>query len=363
MAQPVHKVWLCDKNWARITQLNFYNLQYRRMINGVGQAYFEMQIQDPVFSQNNFVFETNVYNIEIERAGVVVFRGEWDEINIADTKSAVAMGVMDRLGCYVSHQIQSFNNLIANSDSGDQFFKRSFNNITIGAAVTALVNEAIGKTNSPVATVSIGTVEDPLDDAGKAINVTPTQALYGETILNWIDMLSLMGNADYYMGDTDNKFYFVKHKGVDSSYVFRLHQGESGNNLADIQIDTSKLDMHNRVIVAGAGTIQESSDAASQALIGLREIIIPARPTDDATTAKLYADKQLAIFKSPNNNLALSPSGNHEPLVGFSIGDTVTVDIDWYIFTIVKKVRVVGLETYVSDDGSEEFVYLTIEPS
>jgi hypothetical protein len=51
----------------------------------------------------------------------------------------------------------------------------------------------------------------------------------------------------------------------------------------------------------------------------------------------------------------------HEPFSGFDLGDTVKVDVDWYIYKFVKQLRIVGLKTFVDQQNVETFAYETTE--
>jgi hypothetical protein len=367
MAQAEHKTWLMDKSWNKLALLQVQNLQYSQLINGVPQCYFEMQIQNPVFRQINFAFDDNTYNIQIERNGVIKFRGELDELAPADTRGTAndALLVMDRIGFYASHKIDHLKRLIAAPDTDAVDYKRSFNDVPLGTAAQTLMQEAIvDKTNSPLSDITIGTIENPVDETGAVINLTSDQFLYAESIFNWIDLLAVLGDADYWIDD-DNKFNFVKRKGQDRpNAAFRLHFDQAGNNLSSLKINLNKREMANRIIVLGEGEgvfkkLADESNTQHATKYGLKEAVVPARVLATTESAAQYAKVKLKEREATDKLVMFTTVQTHEPLLGFDIGDNVTVDVNWFIYNFKKKLRIVELKTFVDQNGTESFAYQT----
>lgn len=358
-----------DKDWNKLATLMVQNLQYSRMINGVGQAYFEMQLQNPVFTDLGFDFIENTYNVQIDREGTTVFRGEIDEIRPADTKQKVndSLGVMDRIGVYASHKLDQLRNIILTPDSSSTQYVRTFTNVSIGTAVQTIIEEAIARENSPWSDVTIGTIENPLDENGEELKFTVDQQFIATDTLTFVDVCGVIGNADYWL-DENNVFNFVKTKGsLRPNSVFRLHFGESGNNLSSLKIETSKRDVANKVLVLGAGEgvikkLGEAADATHQLKYGLKERVIAARTLDTEATAAKYAQSKLLELKPPNKLVVFTPSQAHEPLLDFEIGDVVSVDVKWFIYNFIKKLRVLGVTCYVDQNNSESYSYQLSEP-
>ena len=369
MSQVLHNVFLCDKEFNKLAVLQYQNLQYSRMINGTGQAYFEMQIQNPVFNKLGFDFIENTYNIQIERSGIVVFRGELDEVGPSDTsqKANDALGVMDRIGIYASHKIDQFRNIIVTPNADSEQYVRTFTDVSIGTAVQTVVQEAISRTNSPLSDITIGDIENPLDSTGSELKLTVDQQFIATDTLTFIDVCSVIGNCDYWL-DEENKFHFVKCKGTNQpNAIFRLHFGETGNNLSSLKVETSKRDIANKVLIIGAGEgvikkLGEDADTSHQAKYGLKERVVAARTLDTEITASQYAKTKLLELKSPDKLVVFTPSQSHEPLQGFSLGDVVTVDIKWFIYNFTKKLRVLGLTCYVDQNSAESYAYQLTTP-
>jgi hypothetical protein len=369
MSQPKHNVWLTNKSWQKLALLSYQNLQYSRVINGIGQAYWEMQIQNPVFTQeledgSYFNFMDNSYYVMIERNGAIVFRGEIDEMPPADTKggSNDALGAMDRIAFRASHKLDQARNVVVTPDADSSFYIRSFDDVSVGTAVQTLMTEAIGKTNSPLSDVTIGTIENPYNEAGEEIKITLAQQFEAYDTLTVIDALAYVANADYWL-DEDNKFHFVRYKGQKQpNVIFRLHFGESGNNLASLKVNINKREMANKVIVYGAGTgtevkFGEAVDATHQTKYGLKEKLVPRRLLDTDDVVDAYAKSKIDELTSPGNVVVFTPTQSHEPLLGFSIGDIITVDVNWFIYKFIKEFRVEGITTYVNQENSEFFSY------
>ena len=369
MAQPITNTWLCNRQWAKLARLQTQNLQYSRVINGVSQAYWEMQIQNPVFTQeledgSFFNFIDNSYYVLIERNGTVVFRGEIDEMPPADTKggSNDSLGAMDRIAFRASHKLDQARNIVVTPDADSALYIRSFDDVSVGTAVQTLMTEAIGKSNSPLSDVTIGTIENPYNEQGEEIKITLAQQFEAYDTLTVIDALAYVSNADYWL-DENNTFNFVRYKGQEQpNAIFRLHFGESGNNLSSIKVNINKREMANKVIVYGAGTgtevkFGEATDTAHQTKYGLKEKLVPRRLLDTDDVVDAYAKSKLDELTAPGNVVVFTPTQQHEPLLGFDLGDIITVDVNWFIYKFIKKLRVEGITTYLNQEGSEFFSY------
>lgn len=369
MAVVKHDVYLCDKDFKKLAKLQYQNLQYSDVINAVPQCYFEMQIQNKVFNDVDFDFTAGTFNILVERDGIARFKGELDEIRPADTKASTndALLAMDRLGLYASGKLGHLSRMLANSDANSTEYKRSFDNVGLGTAARTLMEEAIARTNSLVSDCSIGTIENPVNELGEELKLTLDQHFYALDTLTWIDILAVWGDADYWL-DQDNKFHFVKNKGINrDNSLFRLKQGQPGNNLSSVRLETSKTTIFNRVLVLGAGegSLKKFADVSDTNHIqkyGLKETVIAARELDTEATANEYAKNKLEELKSASKYVVFTPTLSHDPLQGFDIGDVVRVDIDWFIFNFVKRLRVVGLTTYVTQEDTEFHSYSLTEP-
>lgn len=370
MNQPKTFVYLCDHDWKRIAPLQCQNLQYSQGINCVDQAYWEMQIQNPVFKDLGFDFLAKDYYVEVLEDTTVRFRGEIDEMPLPDTKQSAndSLQTMDRIAFRASHKIDQFRHTLVTPNADDKFYIRTFDDVSFGTAVQTVVEEAIARgDNSLVKDVTIGTIENPYDQNGNELKFVTAQEMAGYNVLDFIDSTAYYANADYWLGN-DNVFNLVRNKGIlREDKIFRLHFGEDGNNLQSARIVYSKRDLTNKVVIIGAGTgtelkIAESSDASHQSVYGIREIALPARNLDTYDTAMAYSQSKLDELKTPGKLVVFTPTQTHEPLWGFDLGDVITVDIDWFIFKFIKRMRVMGVTTFVNQEGSRFFSYSLEEP-
>lgn len=361
MAQVDYKVFLLDKDGNRLAQLYYSRLAFQKAINGIPNAYFEVLLDSAPLKAANFDPLNNVYHIEIERGGKVYWRGRIDEISPPDRGSA-----LDKIGIHASQRLSDFDRVLV-KPSNNRFWSRSFVDKKLGTEIVqVVVQEAIEKANSPVADISIGTIEDPEDLKGNVIKISNN--FFANTVLEVIEMCAAVGDADYWLDDEEKKFYFVKKRGRDrDDVVFRLHENEGGNNILTFVPHISYEEMVNSVVVLGAGesfsrALSPQLDAASIRKYGLYEGMRLARQIDTDASAEKYAKKILKKYSKPLIAVSFAPTIGTTPFEGYELGDNVWIDIKWKIWNIKKKVRITSVQISVSQEGAETITFGLEEP-
>lgn len=376
----VYTLYICDKNYAKLTRVNYTGLQYSQIINGIPEAYATIQGQDPSANSIGFDFTAQTYCCIIEKNGTEVYRGEIGILNVPGNSTPLgytteeADGTLDRLELGSYSILQRLDDMVVTPDSGSTVFKRSFTSGTnVGDAFNTILSEAIARSPSPVSTLQVGVVENPVDSTGTLIQLNSAQALYAQSYLSWIQTLAALGNADWYIRD-GNKVDFLKRKGSDLSATVKLtlkRAGATGNNLTGITLSVDRRNMGNRIIAAGAqnGIVtiaSQAEDIASQNKHGLRERVYPALfgYQDVASGVANYAQTLLNQLKQdvPADTIRLYPVQDHQVLGSFGLGDTITLDIGWNLVAFTKPVRVVGVTVTVDSTGLERPYYNIQEP-
>jgi len=64
----------------------------------------------------------------------------------------------------------------------------------------------------------------------------------------------------------------------------------------------------------------------------------------------------------PGKSVSFSPTQGHIPFSDFDIGDTIKLDIDWFVYKFTKNLRVLGVNVYLDQNGVEFFSYDVEEP-
>jgi hypothetical protein len=374
-----YSVFICDQNYAILCPVNFVFLQFSRVINAIPQAYFTVNVQDPALNSAGINFVDQIYNVIIRDASNnEVFRGEIDQFSTPGKNTPLgvddgeSLGTIDHIGLNASGILQKFADVIVTPDSGNTLYKRTFPDGTpIGTAVSTLVSEAIAQPQSPVATVTIGTVQTPNDSNGKPITIGSLQSIYAENYLDWIGIMAQLGNSDYYVSN-QNVFNMVNTKGTDRSdtVLLTLVKGAENNNLVGMTFSVDRRRMASKVIVVGAqdGVNQIVVQAENQAVasaFGRRERVIPIRQLDTAATAQSYANSYLTQIsqKLPLDSIQLYPVQSYAVLQTFDLGDTISAQIKWGLISVSRRrMRVMGVVTTADNQGVERNYLSLKEP-
>lgn len=374
-----YNAFICDQNYVKICSINYTFIQFSRVIGAIPQAYLVVNNQDPNLLNAGVSFVDQIYNIIIEdTSGNEVFRGEIDQfatpgkstpLGVDDEES---LGTMDHIGLYASSVLQKFADLMAIPDSGNTLYKRSFpDNTPIGTALSQLIAEAIAQPQSPLATLSVGTIETPSDVNGNPITIGSSQALYAASYLEWIHVLAALGNSDWYLSNK-TVFNFVDKKGTDKTdtVLLQLIKGALNNNLTGMTFSVDRRSMASKVIVVGAQDginqiVVQAENTAIAAAFGRRERVIPVRALDTATTAQNYANSYLTQIsqKLPLNSIQLYPVQNYVVLQTFDLGDTISLTVAFNLIKVTRRpLRVMGVVTTADDQGVERNYLSLKEP-
>lgn len=360
-------------------------MQYSEVLSAIPQAYVAFQSQNPQLANVNFDYQARAYTLIIERENTEVFRGEIDGFGTIgrftpsylrpDVSLTEGYGSMDHLAFNASSILGRFDDMIvpgSGSQANLSSFTRSFTDgTTVSSVLTTLLNEAIGRPNSPVSTLSLGTIQNPIDQNGNPITITSLQFLQGQSYLTWIRALAAIANSDWYLdGTTVN---FVNKKGIDrrDSVVWKYRKGEPGNTFKGVRLKLDHTRMANQVTVVGAqngiNVVNYTANptgvnANSMTNFGIREKIVVARQFDTPTTAQQYAQTTVNMMSEtiPIDGLHLYPADDHIIFGNFSLGDTITLDFNFDIVKFRRPIRVMGAVITPDAQGVEVKVHYSI---
>jgi hypothetical protein len=146
-----------------------------------------------------------------------------------------------------------------------------------------------------------------------------------------------------------------------------LKYGATGNNINHLSVELDKRQMANRILVFGQGTGSElkygdASNVQLQEKMGLMEGFESGNSLYDDASIDAYAKSRLTQLQIPGIQLTFRPVQSHEPFADYALGDTLLLDIDWFIYKFTKQLRLRCLNTYVDSNLTETFLFLMSEP-
>jgi len=237
---------------------------------------------------------------------------------------------------------------------------------TMSSMITTLMNEGISRGNSPIAGVTLGTIDNPVYPWDGTTPWTFSDVyqfkLVYSNLFSAINTFSDVTRADWNI-DYNGVFNFKQQIGADRTDV-AFKYGKGGNVVAfDSPLDGSNM-VNDFMLIA------QSQDGSN----------LVKSPKNDTSTYSLYGDlwgvkgisdmisqnfsdqKAQHIFnlnKSFDTQLFLDLAGNAMPVGSWDLGDKVNVDIQDGPISFNKKVRIIGWKTTVSDLGVERTQLIT----
>lgn len=229
-------------------------------------------------------------------------------------------------------------------------------------------------TNSPLGFVTTGTIEDPLGADEVTFIKTNTQfGTLDQTRMQLFYDLTEMGRANTvhhttFEIDLNNTFNFWKNRGSASTMALVL-----GGNISDYQYQAGWTRYRNDIATIGTGSAGGASEIVSTnageiASKGLRQDVATLKTlagisggTTEADQQKAALDRMLRKLYQQQPGLAVrAERGKLEPFVGFSLNDTVSLEIANGNDLITGVRRVIGLRCLFSEAGEDVDVVLAL---
>lgn len=221
--------------------------------------------------------------------------------------------------------------------------------------------------SSPLGFVATGTIQDPLGT--DAVTIIKTNAQFGTMDQSRMQLfydLTEMGRANTanqvtFEIDLTNTFNFWKNKGSASGYALVL-----GGNVTDYQYQPGWSRYRNDIATIGtssAGGPSEivSTSATEIAAKGLRQDVATLKTlagiaggATEADQQKAALDRMLKKLYQQQSGLAVrAERGRVEPFVGYSLNDTLTVEIANGNDSITGQRRLIGLRCVFAEAGED----------
>lgn len=359
MPNPRYEFLLCDKDFNTLGALQrARRRQWSRWLNAPGQAYCEVSQDDPLWDVLQPNFKETLYKMIVKRDGTEVWRGTIDGKRPSDRDRSN----MNYVGLIGYTKLQDFASVLITPDSGSTTYERKFSGTNIGSVISTLLNECAAKKNSPLSGVGSSITNPFLDKNGNEVKLgtaSQPQSLFMMDLLSTVELLAGLGDADFYMSIDGSTFYFQRVKGsVKENTVFKYIHGHNDNNISDYSVSTSIYSVSNNLVGSGSGenlnhVVQNVTDSSSQDKFHLRELVLPERILENSDSLKNYLDAELRKRKKPVEVPSIALRNYVTPFDGWDLGDVVKIRITRGVDNIDVNQRIIGVETYISEENVE----------
>lgn len=194
--------------------------------------------------------------------------------------------------------------------------------------------------------VSLPTVDftNTLDSAGASFADSSTiNYRAGTTLLDIAEQHAGLG-VDVWTTPAGVLQYFVS-KGTDRSATVFFREGQNAVRAARLQ---TARQLANAILGEGQYTLSVQTDAASIAAYGRRERLVQHGNVSDAATLATLTQLSRDTWKDPQTMLDLRISDSLVPFVDYTVGDTISVDLNQAGIAASYRIRAINIE----DDGN-----------
>lgn len=349
-------------------------LQYSKELSDFGQCKFRISNYDPSFTKYGDITKPHSFHVRIVRNGTTVWQGAIIENSkrTKDFTEVIAVEYVWYLGKILI--TRSSNNPANNTADG---IYRIFNSGTMANAVTTIMNETIAKwqgTNHALASVSLGTIENPNFPPNMTDGSSPPKALTGgwsfgngvtapqltfdfHSVLYVLKSFGTYTYADFNI-DSNLKFNFKKFMGNNQHTDVNFVWGKGGNavdfnitrlgqrqvnDLWGIAVDNTGLVLH-----------YDQSDQTAIKQNGLLEGVVAYADIKDQGTLNARTQAELPLLSTADasaDTFVLSEKAY--PLGLYDIGDIISAKVNHTAFTYKEVKRIVGISVELNDTGRE----------
>lgn len=345
-------------------------LQYSKELSDFGQCKFRISNYDPAFTTFGDITKPHSYHVRINRNGNYVWQGAIIE-NSKRTKDFTEVVAAE----YVWYLGKILINRSSTGPNGETNIYRIFNSGTMSSAVTAVINEVIarwGSTNHALASLSLGTIENPnyppnmTDGNGKKLTgawsfgngtTAPQLTFDFHSVLYVLKSFGTYSYADFNI-DSSLKFNFKKFLGNDHHYDVNFVWGQQGNAV-DFNVTRLGQRQVNQIwgiAVDNTGRIlnQSQSDETSKKTNGILEGVMAFADIKDQGTLNARVSAELPLVSTVDasaDTFVLDEKAY--PLGLYDIGDIVSAKVNHTAFTYSEIKRIVGISVSLNDTGRE----------
>lgn len=371
MATPHHTVEILNSSKAPLTQLNaFYPLdstkaylRYTTKLSDYGKARFRIKTQDRVWATYGDIFKPYVNHVRIYRDGVQVWQGIIVN-NPQRTKDFVEVEAYEYL--YLLNKVL-IRHEPADGQGAENF--RTFKSGTMASAITSLISDAAADGGALLSGMTAGTITNPNFPPSytdfQNNNIGGQAWAFSDNFyikFDYRSVLYVLTQFATYVGfdismDSSYVVTFSRRIGADKpSLVFSY---STWGNLSDFNAPKDGGNMANAITGVAADNQYniihlEQTDQASIATYGKLAAVAAFNDVKNTDLLRSRLTEELRLSSVPDAEVQLFPNDKAYPYGEYVVGDSVTVDIDYYgIETNVLR-RIVAYENSVLPSGYEQ---------
>lgn len=244
--------------------------------------------------------------------------------------------------------------------------ERTFNSGTMSTAVTTIFNEGKAISSSPIASFTLGTIENPKypwdGTTDWVFTDTYVMSFYFNNIFQAISSFSDITNSDF-MVSPDKVFSFKKRIGQERTDISLLYG--RGGNVDDYDSPLDGYNFCNDLVVmsrneTGANVIKtEPSDSSSYSKYSR---LWSTMSLDETIAQKMLDSKGKNYFSANNavdNEISLVLNEKAMPIGSYNLGDTLKVIIKDGPINFNNTRRVIGWKCFIRDNMVERTTIIT----
>lgn len=350
-------------------------LQYSKELSDFGTARFRISAYDPLWTAYGDIVKPHAYHVRLVRGTTTVWQGAIIQNGIRN-KDFVEVTAVEYVW-YLGKVLINRTSTDPNSSSSNTNIFRVFSSGTMAAAVTAIMNETITKyanSNHALATLSVGTIENPNYPPNMTDGNSPPKALTGpwafgdgtsaplltfdfHSILYVLKSFGAYTFADFNI-DSSLAFNFKKFLGNDHHYDVNFVYGKQGN-VVDYNITRLGQRQVNSLWGIASdpnGLIlnQNLTDQSSIQTYGLLEEVVGYTDIKDQATLNARVAAELPFISTPDGSAdSMTVDETAYPLGLYDVGDIVSFKVKNAMVNTSGIRRIVGLTVNLHDTGRE----------
>lgn len=358
-------------------------LRYSKELSDFGTCTFRISSYDTMFATLGDILVPHANHVRIRREGAIVWQGAIME-NTRRTKDYIEVVAVEYIW-YLGKLLINRTSVNPATGQSDGIY-RTFSSGTMGAAITTMMNETITRlqgTNHALASLSIGTIENPNYPPNMTDGNNPPHALTGawsfgdgisapqlqfdfHSLMYVLQSFGAYTFADFNI-DSNLQFNFKRFLGNDHHYDVNFVWGEHGNA---VDFNITRLgqrqvnDLWGIAVDANGKVLHvEQRDENSIKDHGYLEQVMPFADVKDQGTLNARVQAELPLISTPDASAdSIILSEKSYPLGVYDIGDIVTMTVNHTAITYQQIRRIVGITVSLHNTGRELTTVQTNKP-
>lgn len=365
--QMPYRYVITDSNYSDIATIpEAHRRSYSKFLNNIGQAYFEVYLDNPLVKSLNIDPLTKMYGLKIYRGTNTT--PNWQGMIDGLTPSDKYKNSMNVVGFQASSRLADLGDVLITTDSETPQQRSGLKDKKIGTEVIqVLFNECKAKSNSPIGDM-LSSITDVLDEKNVINTMQEQDTIAISSLLDIVVFLADVTNSDFYVDDATKTFYFKDKVGVESTVQYRFVENQAGNNIKDFSIQMNMRDVNNHPVgfctgeAANMKMVSDVYDSASLNAYKLRERLSDLRSLDSEASVRTQINKNLQMYGKPRYFSSIALSNSIDLFNGWTLGDTVEIWIKRGFINFRERKRIMGVTVDIDAQNMENISLNYIDP-